>query len=344
MNVHDLPTPALVLDRAAFEANLTAMAGFLPGSRLRPHVKAHKCTAIAAAQARHGHTTFTCATPREMVGMARAGLGRDLLLANEVLDSDRLGAMAAAATSAPGGDVRMTVAVDSAATVDAAAAAGIRDVLVDVNIGLPRCGCPPGEAGGLADRARAKGLTVRGVMGYEGHLMMVADRAKKREQVAAAVDLLLAAHADVGGDIVSSGGTGTFDLHDRVTEVQAGSYALMDTQYATLEFDDKGQPFSLALSVLGTVISVSPQWAVLDVGLKALGMDHGNPSVDGATVWFCSDEHLTFAPEGDQRPRAGDRVRVWPAHIDPTMALHERVHVIESDEVVDTWPIDLRGW
>jgi D-serine deaminase-like pyridoxal phosphate-dependent protein len=342
MNVHDLPTPALVLDRAAFEANLTAMAAFLPGPRLRPHVKAHKCTAIAAAQARHGHTTFTCATPREMVGMARAGLGRDLLLANEVLDPDRLGAMAAMAAAA--GDVRMTVAVDSAATVDAAAAAGIRDVLVDVNIGLPRCGCPPGEAGGLADRARAKGLTVRGVMGYEGHLMMVADRGKKREQVAAAVDLLLAAHADVGGDIVSSGGTGTFDLHDRVTEVQAGSYALMDTQYATLEFDDKGQPFSLALSVLGTVISVSPQWAVLDVGLKALGMDHGNPGVDGATVWFCSDEHLTFAPEGDQRPRAGDRVRVWPAHIDPTMALHERVHVVEGDEVVDTWPIDLRGW
>ena len=234
--------------------------------------------------------------------MARAGLGRDLLLANEVLDPDRLAAMATAASAAPDGDVRMTVAVDSAATVDAAAAAGIRDVLVDVNIGLPRCGCPPDEAGGLADLARTKGLTVRGVMGYEGHLMMVADRAKKREQVAAAVDLLLAAHADVGGDIVSSGGTGTFDLHDRVTEVQAGSYALMDTQYATLEFDDKGQPFVLALSVLGTVISVSPQWAVLDVGLKALGMDHGNPSVDGATVWFCSDEHLTYAPDGDERP------------------------------------------
>jgi D-serine deaminase-like pyridoxal phosphate-dependent protein len=344
MRVHDLPTPALVLDHAAFEANLAAMAGFLPGPRLRPHVKAHKCTGIAAAQARHGHTTFTCATPREMVGMARAGFGRDLLLANEVLDPERLGAMAATAAAAPDGEVRMTVAVDSAATVDAAAAVGIRDVLVDVNVGLPRCGCPPGEAGGLAELARAKGLTVRGVMGYEGHLMMVADRAKKREQVAAAVDLLLAAHADVGGEVVSSGGTGTFDLHHRVTEVQAGSYALMDTQYATLDFDDKGKPFALALSVLGTVISVSPQWAVLDVGLKSLGMDHGNPSVDGATVWFCSDEHLTYAPDGGERPRPGDRVRVWPAHIDPTMALHERLHVVDGDEVVDSWPIDLRGW
>jgi len=340
----ELPTPALVLDAGTFEANLAAMAGFLPGTRLRPHVKAHKCTAIAAAQARHGHHTFTCATPLEMVGMARAGLGQDLLLANEVLDGERLAAMAAAVDAAPDGDVRMTVAVDSEATIEAAAAAGIRDVVIDVNIGLPRCGCPPEEAGRLADGARAEGLDVRGVMGYEGHLMMVTDRAEKRARVAAAVDLLMAAHDDVGGEIISSGGTGTFDLHDRATEVQAGSYALMDTQYATLGFDEKHRPFALALAVLGTAISVSPQWAVLDVGLKALGMDHGNPSIDGATVWFCSDEHLTFAPHDAWQPRPGERVRVWPAHIDPTMALHERLHLVQDGEVVDTWPIDLRSW
>ncbi len=98
--------------------------------------------------------------------------------------------------------------------------------------------------------------------------------------------------------------------------------------------------------MVGTVISVRPQWAVLDVGLKALGMDHGNPSVDGAAVWFCSDEHLTFAPDdGTATLRLGERVRVWPAHIDPTMAQHEQVHVVDGDgEVVDVWPIDLRGW
>jgi D-serine deaminase-like pyridoxal phosphate-dependent protein len=343
VKIADLPTPALVLDADAFEHNLAAMAALLPGTRLRPHVKAHKCTGIAAAQARHGHHAFTCATPREMLGMAAAGLGRDLLLANETLDPARLAAMATAVEAGSG--VRMTVAVDSEATIDAAATAGLRDLLIDVNIGLPRCGCAPGDAGRLADAARTKGLTVRGVMGYEGHLMMLTDRDRKRSEVEAAVDLLLAAHSDVGGEIVSSGGTGTFDLHDRVTEVQAGSYALMDTQYATLEFGTLGQPFRLALAVVGTVISVSPQWAVLDVGLKALGMDHGNPSIDHAAVWFCSDEHLTYSPnEGGVLPVAGDRVRVWPAHIDPTMAQHERLHVVRGDEVLDTWPIDLRGW
>jgi D-serine deaminase-like pyridoxal phosphate-dependent protein len=335
VKVEELATPALVLDAAGFEDNLATMAAARPGPALRPHVKAHKCTAIAQAQAQHGHRTFTCATPHEVIGMAGAGLGDDLLLANEVLEPSRLRAMAAL-----GDRARVTVAVDSEATIEAAGAAGLREVLIDVDVGLPRCGCAPDDAGRLAAAARQAGLEVRGVMGYEGHLMMLTDPVEKRAAVDAAVDLLLAAHAEVGGEVVSSGGTGTYDLHDRVTEVQAGSYALMDTQYATL-----GQPFRLALAVLGTVISVRPQWAVLDVGLKALAMDHGNPSIDGVLVWFCSDEHLTYSvSDGEPAPRLGEKVRVWPAHIDPTMAKHERLYVVDGDEVVDEWAVDLRGW
>ena len=115
-------------------------------------------------------------------------------------------------------------------------------------------------------------------MGYEGHLMAVEDRGRQRTEVAAAMARLRAAHDDVGGDIVSAGGTGTYDLHDAtgVNEVQAGSYALMDTAYAKL-----GLPFEQALFVVGTVISVRPGHAVADVGLKALGMDHGNPAIAG---------------------------------------------------------------
>ena len=92
------------------------------------------------------------------------------------------------------------------------------------------------------------------------------------------------------------------------------------------------------------MISVSPEWAVLDVGLKALGMDHGNPSIDGAAVWFCSDEHVTFAPSDSAPVAVVDRVRVLPAHVDPTMVLHEAAHLVRDGHVVATWPIDLRGW
>jgi D-serine deaminase-like pyridoxal phosphate-dependent protein len=332
MDVRTLPTPALVIEADAFDRNLATMASAHPGDRLRPHVKAHKCTALAAAQAAVGHAGFTCATPLEVVGMATAGLGADLLLANETVDPARLRAMAALTDP-------VTVAVDSVETVDAAAAAGIRRCLVDVNVGLPRCGIAPVEAGALAHHARARGLEVRGVMGYEGHLMMVDDRSRQREQVEAAMALLRQAHDAVGGDIVSAGGTGTYDLHGStgVTEVQAGSYALMDTHYGRL-----GLPFEQAVFVIGTVISVSPGWAVADVGLKALGMDHGDPSIEGAAVWFCSDEHVTFAPT--EPLRVGDRVRVVPAHVDPTMAMHEAAWLVRGDEVLDRWPIDLRGW
>jgi D-serine deaminase-like pyridoxal phosphate-dependent protein len=323
----DLQTPALLVEESLLEANLSVMSAALPGPRLRPHVKAHKCTALARRQAAHGHRAFTCATIREMEGLAARGLGDDLLLANEVVDARRLGAL----------DARVTIAIDSPETLEAAVAGGVAEVLIDVNVGLPRCGCAPEQAGALADRARARGLRVRGVMGYEGHVVGNPDREARERGVRESMQKLAAAHRDVGGEVVSAGGTGSYDCNPVATEIQAGSYALMDTAYAALSL-----PFQPALSLLATVISANPRFAVADCGLKALGMDHGKPSIGGASVWFCSDEHVTFAPE---RPlRVGERIRVWPAHVDPTVAYHEELCVVSGDAVLERLPIDLRGW
>lgn len=315
-----------------FDQNLTTMSAARPGLALRPHIKAFKSTRVARLLADAGHRAFCCATIREMEGMAEAGLGDDLLLANEVLDASRLGALAAAGA-------RITVAVDSPETVVAAAAGGVPEVLIDVNVGLPRCGCHPDAAGVLADQARALGLSVRGVMGYEGHLMTEPDREQRAAQVAESMARLTAAHQAVGGDVVSGGGTGTFDVNHAVTEIQAGSYLFMDTQYAQV-----GLPFQEALHVLATVISVDHRgrWAVADAGLKTLAMDHGNPSVDGpGDVAFCSDEHTTLT---GGTWSVGDRVRLRPAHVDPTIAKHRELVVIENERVTDRWPVDLRHW
>ena len=271
-----------------------------------------------------------------MIGMAEAGLGADLLLANETLDAARLSAMAKLQDSS-----MITVAIDSDATLDAAAKAGIRNVLIDVNVGLPRCGVLPNLAGALADDAHKRGLNVRGVMGYEGHLMMVSDKNDRLAKVAESMLLLQRAAKDVGGEIVSAGGTGTYDLHQHtgVTEIQAGSYSLMDTNYAQLNL-----PFEQAMWVVGTVISSGSSWSVADVGLKSLGMDHGNPSIENQSVWFCSDEHITFATSSGVSPKVGSRIRVTPAHIDPTLAMHDVAWIVRGDEVIDRWSIDLRGW
>jgi D-serine deaminase-like pyridoxal phosphate-dependent protein len=332
VHIDQLQTPALLVDRGALEHNLATMAAALPGPRLRPHVKAHKTTALARLQYDAGHQGFTCATIREVEGMAAAGLGEDLMLANEVLDARRLGAVVASGA-------RVTLAVDSDITVDAAAAGGVREVVVDVNVGLPRCGCEPDDAGRLADYARSKGLEVRGVMGYEGHVMPVEDPVEKLKQTEECMGRLLKASADVGGDLVSAGGTGNYAVNTWANEIQAGSYLLMDTAYGA-----QGMPFQQALTVLARVISVNAGgWRVADLGLKSLGMDHGNPSIPGGAVWFCSDEHTTFSDDGATFA-VGDLVRALPAHVDPTVAMHQRLHIVDGDEVVDTYEVDLRGW
>jgi D-threonine aldolase len=332
VDIGDLQTPALLVDAQDVQRNVDLMAAALPGTRLRPHVKAHKTTRLAAVQAAAGHCAFTCATVREVEGMAAAGLGEDLLLANEVVDASRLGSVVATGA-------RVTVAVDSEATIDAAAAGGLHEVLIDVNVGLPRCGCSPEDAGRLAELARSKGLEVRGVMGYEGHVVGLDDRQRRAELVEGCMQQLLAAHDRAGGELISAGGTGTYDLNTWATEIQAGSYVLMDTAYAKLDL-----PFGNALTVLATVISVNQAgWAVADCGLKALGMDHGNPAMaDGSAVWFCSDEHITFSAASDCR--VGDRVKVIPAHVDPTVAYHASMHLVDDAAILESWPVDLRGW
>jgi D-serine deaminase-like pyridoxal phosphate-dependent protein len=332
VRIDSLQTPALLVDRAALEHNLHLMAAALPGARLRPHVKAHKTTGLARLQHAAGHHGFTCATMREVEGLAAAGLGEDLLLANEVLDARRLGVVVESGA-------RVTLAVDSDITVAAAAAGGVREVVIDVNIGLPRCGCEPEDAGRLADHARSKGLTVRGVMGYEGHVMLVeaADKVRQTEECMAK---LLKASGDVGGELVSAGGTGNYAVNTWASEIQAGSYLLMDTTYG-----GQNLPFEQALTVLARVISVNKDgWRVADLGLKSLGMDHGNPHIPGGVVWFCSDEHTTFSAEEGGDFAVGDLIRAHPAHVDPTVALHERIYVVDGDDVMDVYDVDLRGW
>jgi D-serine deaminase-like pyridoxal phosphate-dependent protein len=186
-------------------------------------------------------------------------------------------------------------------------------------------------------------MTVRGVMGYEGHVVGLPDRAERTAKVGESMALLVRAAELVAADegVISAGGTGTYDLNTWGTEIQAGSYALMDTAY-----DQLGMPFRQALSVLATIVSVSDKYAVADCGLKALGMDHGLPTIAGdrGKVWFCSDEHVTFAPAAEHPVQVGDRIEVIPAHVDPTVAYHEVFHVVRAGRVLDTWPIDMRGW
>ncbi len=356
MKLHEIPTPALVVDLAAMDRNIRRMAEFFAegACKLRPHFKAHKTPAIARRQLEAGSCVgLTCATIGEAEVVAAERLTGDVLIANEVVGPGKAARVAALAER-----LDITVAVDSGFGLEDIAAAGRRTgveigVLVDVNVGLPRCGIAPGEpAVALAKLAdQTDGVRLRGLMGYEGHVVGIEDRTEREARAAKAMDRLLSTarmvrDAGLRCDIVSGGGTGTFDITGRmegVTEIQAGSYVLMDTAYAKLDI-----PFEQAFSVLGTVLSrPRPEQSAADNGHKAVTQDHGNPDVkgiDGASVLFLSDEHATIALPSDSPLAVGDRIELWPSHIDPTINLHDVMYAIEGDDVVEIWPITARGY
>jgi D-serine deaminase-like pyridoxal phosphate-dependent protein len=114
----------------------------------------------------------------------------------------------------------------------------------------------------------------------------------------------------------------------------------MDTDYCKL-----GLPFELALNVVATVISVNMQgWITADAGIKSMAMDHGNPRWEHGDVFFLSDEHITLSPTNINDWEVGDRVRLQPAHVDPTIAKHQQMWLVDGDSVVDRWAVDLRHW
>ena len=356
MKLHEVPTPALIVDLPAMERNIARMAGFFEGrtSKLRPHFKAHKTPAIARRQLAAGTCTgITCATVGEAEIVVRERLCDEILIANEIIGPGKAARAARLASEAS-----IIVAIDSDFGLDdiAAAARAVGTtvgVVVDVGVGLRRCGIAPGEpAVALARRADATdGVVLRGVMGYEGHVVAIEDRAEREQKATKAMDRLLTTarairEAGLGCDIVSAGGTGTYDITggmEGITEIQAGSYVLMDTAYAKLDI-----PFEMAFSILGTVLSrPRPEQCATDTGLKACAVDHGNPSVkdvDGAQLLFLSDEHATIALPADSTLAIGDRVALWPSHIDPTINLHDVLYAVDGEDVVEVWPIAARGY
>ena len=353
-HVRDIPTPALVLDIAALDRNIRRMADFFAqgACRLRPHFKAHKTPEIARRQLAAGSCAgLTCATVSE--AEAAAEFCSDLLIANEPIGPGKCERIAVIARR-----VRTIIAVDSPAGLRAISAAarhaGVAvGVLIDLNVGQTRCGVLPGAAAvALAkEAASTPGVRLRGVMGYEGHVVSLPDRvereARTREAMAGLVETAaLVRAAGLPCDIVSAGGTGTYDISGRIagiTEIQAGSYVLMDTDYGRLDV-----PFEQAFWALGTIISrPDPGRCVADCGHKSMTKDHGLPTVrgvEGASVVSLNDEHATITIPPDSKVAIGDRVFLRPSHTDPTINLHDVFYALEGEKVVGVWPIAARGY
>ncbi len=214
MKLEQIKTPALMVDLDAMEANLRDMANFFAGRRckLRPHFKNHKAPILAWRQMRAGAIGITCATVREAEILVEHGID-SILIANEISGAEKPEVLAQLARHAS-----VMVAVDNCHSVrDLAAAQRNRksqiEVLVDVNIGLNRCGVEPGQAAlDLARYATEHGLAVRGIMGYEGHLQAVPPSPERDEVVRRGTKAIVDSAAlleteGISASIRSTGGT-----------------------------------------------------------------------------------------------------------------------------------------
>lgn len=347
MRRHELDTPALILDLDVVEANIAAMAAFFRDrpQKLRPHFKTPKTPEIARRQMEAGAIGITAAKLGEAEVLARAGIG-PVLIANQLVGRQKIDRLLALPEH-----VEIIVAVESLLNVEELEAGAKRTgrrphVVIEVDTGMHRCGTAnPEDTAALAERIAAGPLVYRGIMGYEGHTVLLPDPTDRREKATAALERL-SAHvralraAGFTPEIVSAGGTGTYDIagsRPDVTEVQAGSYVFMDGRYRSVR-PDLGQP---ALTLLTTVIARHGDYAVIDAGMKALSNDMG-PSAGARlpfTVARLSEEHGTVQTgEADLQP--GMKVEVLPSHNDTTINLHSEYYVVRGDEVVDVWPVE----
>jgi D-serine deaminase-like pyridoxal phosphate-dependent protein len=350
-HLHDLPTPVLVLDLSALDHNIAAMRDALDGdAALRPHAKIHKCAEIASRQVAAGALGVTVATAREARALATHGVP-EILIANEVCTPEDVADVLAAATAA-----RVLVAVDDVANVAdlsraASAAGAVLGVVIEVDLGMGRCGVRSSDEARLLAQAvtDAAGLELRGVTGFEGHVVLTPDQEERERGALDAVDRL----ADVADalsaegppvEIVSAGGTNTFAAtarHPAVTEIQAGTYVVMDTSYAPF-----APGFRRALTVLGTVISRHGGRAILNCGTKTVGSTGLAPPCagPGTTVISVDEEHMLLDVNGEAEGlRIGDPVSVVVSYCGAAINAHDAYCVVSEDKVVDVWPILARG-
>lgn len=350
-SIDALDTPQLLLDLDVIDANLKRMfdAGRERGVNVRTHFKSLKCGGLAKYIQERGGATFLAAKLNEAEVLADAGI-RDILIANQVVGAQKMQRLAALAKR-----VQLRVCVDDAGNIEQLSKAmqannATLGVLVEVDIGMARCGVLPGEpAVALAQQiAKSPGLRFDGLQGYDGHLQLIADAKERRGKCIEGLEQLtgtrrLIERAGIPVRVVTGAGTGTWEFvagFPGVTEIQPGSFVLMDCVYHPVRPE-----FACSLSILSTVISVRPKWYTLDAGSKAISKDFGMPQIKeqvNEAVTRLSEEHTKVECD-TAHVKIGDRREVLPAHCCATMNLHRQAIAIRKGKVEAVWPIEASG-
>ncbi len=351
MKIRDIETPALILDKNILEKNIKTMNELICGSSLtlRPHYKSHKCARLAHLQIKNGAKGMTCAKLSEAVDLCDSGIG-DILIANQIVEKQKIRKLADLAAKC-----HLTVCVDNEQNIDdidkaAETVGSVVHCFIEYEIGMQRCGvCEDERVLELAKYIMSKKhLSFDGIQAYAGHISHIEDLNERRlmtEQNFNKIRNLITFLKNNGVEVkeLSGGSTGTAQIKAKerlYTELQAGSYLFMDSTYAGLNL-----PFENSLFVLATVVSTKDKLAVVDSGVKTCGVDQGMPRPVGFEVEKIvdSEEHFQLHLPSKELT-LGEKIRLIPGHCCSTVNLHDRIYVVDGEDVVGRILITARGF
>lgn len=364
LSLERLDTPCLVVGAELLEKNLRLMQAHADksGKALRPHVKTHKCSALARMQVDCGAVGLCVAKVSEACGLVAAGL-RSILITSPVVTEEKITRLLECVKTDPG----IMVVVDSAENAKELSRRAVEHgvkigVLVDIDPGLGRTGVRYDDALEFGRFVhRCDGLTLKGIQCYAGnlqHLESYKERSSRSLGVMRRAGEVFREFKAAGlpCGILTGTGTGTFDIDSlvpEVTELQVGSYALMDAEYSAIgsAAADRFETFAPALRIVTSVISVNHAaegWVTVDAGLKAIYHHGATPlplarhAVKLIYDWF-GDEHGKLTGRSEDLPALGEKVELMVSHCDPTVNLFDNFYLLRGGKVADVWPIDLRG-
>jgi 3-hydroxy-D-aspartate aldolase len=334
---NQIPTPALLVDSDLLESNLARMAEAVKksGKKLRPHAKAHKCVEIARRQIAHGACGISVATVAEAELMAGNGIS-GILLTSPLGDPVKIARIAATGAMAVVDHVQQVAWYETAARRI--------DILIDLDIGDHRTGASsPAQALEIARAIeRSPNLKLRGLQAYSVSGSHGADSAARKQisqdafQTAAAVRDLLASEG-FPTEILTGGSTGSWDIDLQladVTELQCGSYVMMDLAYRRIGID-----FAHSMTILATVVSANhDSFVTVDAGVKAFSTDRpfGPEPVRSDAQYRWGGDEFGYL---DTKLALGDRVEFIAPHCDPTVNLYDRIYVCRGETVEAIWPV-----
>ncbi len=357
MHVTDLSTPARLIDRDAMERNLRNMQSRCDEANVElwPHVKTHKLVPVLRRQLELGAKGATCAKVGEAEALLPSGV-RSVFIAHSLVDrrlAPRLRALA-------GQLDRLILAVTSRGQFEALdrllGEAEIEvPVLMAINTGLGREGVRGlDEAKAVASLIRESSrMELIGIYTHEGHAYGVGSP-EEAAAVAEAVHAKLSeAAAAVGGDLPLWPGcsvTGAIMAgKPGVAAIRPGSYVFADL--SLVESTRVVPREDAAMTILATVIDLpEPGLALIDAGSKVFSGDRSQAGLLGRcqedpeiTVVKVSEEHGFLNGDGVAKLTIGQRLRFVPAHVCPVLNLAPEVHLVDGEQILETWAVDARG-